>query len=92
MAFHWRADDGPTLNIGPVVSGSGPALLRNPIFLYFLGAGVRTPGSLSGSAHESHRIVSMISTNILWSGPYIGYLTLCQTVCQDVLNVLTGNN
>ena len=46
----WRADDGPTLNAGLVASqffrGSGPKLLRNPIFLRFFrggGGGVRTP-------------------------------------------------
>ena len=37
MAFRWRADDGPTLNAGLVAlgffRGSGPVLLRNPIFL-----------------------------------------------------------
>ena len=39
MAFHYRADDGPTLNAGLValwvVRESGPVLLRNPIFLWF---------------------------------------------------------
>ena len=39
MAFRWRADDGPTLNAGLVAlwyfRGSGPVLLRNPIFLWF---------------------------------------------------------
>ena len=41
MAFHWRVDDGLTLTSG---LGSGPVLLRNPIF-YDLqgGGGVRTP-------------------------------------------------
>ena len=37
MAFRWRADDGPTLNAGlkafVILRGSGPGLLRNPIFL-----------------------------------------------------------
>ena len=37
MAFRWRADDGPALNAGSVAlrffRGSGPKLLRNPIFL-----------------------------------------------------------
>ena len=36
MAFHWRADDGPTLTAGLVFQGirtSGPVLLINPIFL-----------------------------------------------------------
>ena len=37
MAFRWRVDDGPTLNAGLVAlgffRGSGPLLLRNPIFL-----------------------------------------------------------
>ena len=35
-AFRWRADDGPTLNseFGSfvILRGSGPVLLRNPIF------------------------------------------------------------
>ena len=39
MAFRWRADDGPTLNADLVAlilfMGSGPVLLRNPIFLRF---------------------------------------------------------
>ena len=37
MVFRWRADDDPTLNAGLVVllffRGSGPVLLRNPLFL-----------------------------------------------------------
>ena len=37
MAFSWRADDRPTLNAGLVAlrcfRGSGPVLLRNPIYL-----------------------------------------------------------
>ena len=36
MAFCWRADDGPTLNVGLVtviLRESEPVLLRNPIFL-----------------------------------------------------------
>ena len=33
MAFHWWADDGPTLNAGLVFRGSGPVLLRYPTFL-----------------------------------------------------------
>ena len=46
--FRWQADGGPTLNAGLVAlwfyRGSGPVLLRNPIFLYlFRGGGVRTP-------------------------------------------------
>ena len=36
-SFHLRADDGPTWNAGLVAlgffRGSGPVLLRNPIFL-----------------------------------------------------------
>ena len=57
MAFHWHADGGQTLNAGLVAlwfsRRSGPALLRNPIFLWFFrGGGVRTPSpSPSGSAH-----------------------------------------
>ena len=39
MAFRWRADDGPRLNSGFVAlwffRGSGPVLLRNPVFLWF---------------------------------------------------------
>ena len=41
MAFRWRANDGPTLNSGLVTLRlfrvSGPALLRNPIFVIFQG-------------------------------------------------------
>ena len=41
MVFGWRADDGPTLNAGFVAlwffRGSGPVLLRNPIFCDFSG-------------------------------------------------------
>ena len=41
--FRWRADVGPTLNVGLVAlwffRGSGPVLLRNPIFLWFSGGG-----------------------------------------------------
>ena len=37
VAFRWHTDDGPILNAGLVAlcffRGSGPALLRNPIFL-----------------------------------------------------------
>ena len=37
MAFRWRADNGPTLNVGLVAlrffRGSGSVVLRNPIFL-----------------------------------------------------------
>ena len=31
MSFHWRADDGLTLNAAWFFRGSGPVLLRNPI-------------------------------------------------------------
>ena len=62
MAFRWRADDGPSLNAGSVASqffrGSGPELLRNPIFVIFQGGGgVRTPGPPSGSAHGDPVVV-----------------------------------
>ena len=47
MAYRWRADDGPTLIAGLVVcdfTGSGPVLLRNPIFVIFRwGGGGSTP-------------------------------------------------
>ena len=48
MAFRWRADDGSTLNDGSVAlrifRGSGPELLRNPIFLcFFRGGGPGPP-------------------------------------------------
>ena len=37
MAFRWRANYGPTLNTGSIAlrfyMGSGPVLLRNPLFL-----------------------------------------------------------
>ena len=56
MAFRRRADDGPTLNAGLVALcflwGSGPVLLRNPIFCDFSGGkGSGPPVLLSGSAH-----------------------------------------
>ena len=38
MVFCWRADDGPTLNAGLVAlwffRGSGPVLLRSPIYIF----------------------------------------------------------
>ena len=41
MAFRWRADGVPTLNAGLVTlwfyRGSGPVLIRNPIFCDFSG-------------------------------------------------------
>ena len=47
MAFRWRADDILTLNVGEVAlcffRGSGPVLLRNPIFLLFLRGGGPDP-------------------------------------------------
>ena len=56
MAFRLRADDGPTLNSGLVAfrffRGSGPVLLRIPIFLWFFRGGGQDPyPPLSGSAH-----------------------------------------
>ena len=45
--FKWRFPGGPALNAGLVAfwfyRGSGPVLLRNPIFCDFSGGGVRTP-------------------------------------------------
>ena len=53
MAFRWRADCGPTLNAGSLAwwnyRGSGPVLLRNPLFLGFFRGGA-DPLSPSGSA------------------------------------------
>ena len=47
MAFHWHADDGPTLNAGLVAlwffRGSGPVLLRSPIVYDFSGRGGPEP-------------------------------------------------
>ena len=48
MAFRWRVDDGPTLNAGLVAlwffKGSGPVLLRDPLFLrFFRGRGSGPP-------------------------------------------------
>ena len=47
MGFHWRADDGPTFNDGLValclVRGSGPVLLRNPIFFCNFSGGENPP-------------------------------------------------
>ena len=43
MAFRWRADVGPTLNVLQFFRGSGPILLRNPIFCNFSGGGGPDP-------------------------------------------------
>ena len=47
MVFLWRADEGPTLNVGLValliLRGSGPVLLRNPIFCDFRGVMTSCP-------------------------------------------------
>ena len=67
MAFCWRPDDGLTLNSGLVAlrffRGSGPVLLRKPIFLP-LGGGGGSPNPLSssGSAHASQEIFSHVGT------------------------------
>ena len=55
MLFRWWADGGPTLNAGLVwfFRGSGPVLLRNPIFFRFFRR-VRTACPPSGSAHVIH--------------------------------------
>ena len=49
MAFCWRADDGPTLNVGLVAlrfsRGSGPVLFRNPKVLLFSRGGGGVGGS-----------------------------------------------
>ena len=56
MAFRWQADDRPTLNAGLAAlwffRGSGPVLLRNPIFLWFFFGGGPDPLSPSGSARD----------------------------------------
>ena len=56
MAFRWRADNGPILNASLVAllffRGSGPVLLRNPIFLWFSReSSDPLPPPPSGSAH-----------------------------------------
>ena len=55
MAFRWRADDGPTLNTGLVAywlsRGSGPVLLRRPIYLCFFKGGPDPLSPPSGSTH-----------------------------------------
>ena len=57
MAFGWRANDDPKLNAGLVAMcffcGSGPVLLRNPMFCDFSGGGGQThvPPPPSGSEH-----------------------------------------
>ena len=59
MAFRWREDDGLTMNAGLVAvifRGSGPELLRNPIFcdiLVFFSEGVRANWPSSGSAQRA---------------------------------------
>ena len=63
-AFHWRANDGPTLNAGLValcfVRGSRPVLLRTPIFCDVSGRESGPPlPTPSGSAHVSYLNVNM---------------------------------
>ena len=45
--IRWQANDGPTLDAGLVAlrfsSGSGPVLLRNPMFCDFSGGGGSGP-------------------------------------------------
>ena len=57
MTFHWRADGGPILNADLVAfsRGSGPILLRNPIFVCVFSGEIRTSYPLppSGSAHDN---------------------------------------
>ena len=48
LAFRWCADDGQTLNASLVAlcdffRGSGPVLLRNPVFFNFSGGGGGQP-------------------------------------------------
>ena len=50
MAFHWRADDGPTLNAGSVVCDLNYIASTPYIFVKIQGEGIR-PLSPSGSAH-----------------------------------------
>ena len=74
MAFHWRADDRPTLNAGLAalcfISGSGPVLLINTIVCDFQGG--RDPLPPSGSAHAFPRIPSWdrIILDIFYRRPY----------------------
>ena len=60
MAFCWCANDGLTLNAGLVAlwffRGSGPVLLRNPIFLWFFRGGSGPPVHLSGSVHDPDQV------------------------------------
>ena len=61
MAFRWRADGGPTLNVGLVAlrffRGPGPVLLRNPAVVWFSRGGVQIPCPPSGSAHETTWVI-----------------------------------
>ena len=64
LAFRWCADGGPTLNAGLVAlwifRGSGPVLLRNPIFLWFQGGPDPLPPLPAGSAHKSDESARML--------------------------------
>ena len=75
MAFHWRVDNGLTLNAGFVLlwfsRGSGPVLLRNPTFSWFCRGG---PDPMSPPL--------WIST---WCGPrYAEYLCTYAVIFCDV--------
>ena len=77
MAFRWRADVGLTLNGSFVIfRGSGPVLLRKPIFLYFV-IFQRGPYSLppppSGSAHAGAQPTYTHLYLKLWLQPYSVY-------------------
>ena len=60
MAFSWRADNGPTLNVGFVIfQGIQTSTLRNPVALLFAGSGGSGNPAIhpSGSAHVSHAVL-----------------------------------
>ena len=63
MAFHWRADDDPTLNSGLVALGffrvSGAVLLRNRYFSG--GGGGADPLPPSGSANDIIYFITILN-------------------------------
>ena len=56
MAFWWRADDGPTLNVGLVAAtfqGIQTCIARKPYIFVIFQRGSGPPVHPSGSAHDT---------------------------------------
>ena len=75
MAFRWQADDGPALNAGLValwfLRGSGPVLLRNPLFVIFQGGPdplsplwIRAYKATQGTMRRGNRTQTNRDTNL----------------------------